>query len=197
MHYRCNAKQGKHHKNYGLRGIKVHPAWESFDNFVADVGPRLHEVFTIERVDNDRGYEPGNCRWATNDEQQWNKRNTRSPQEVDLLNTPYEQVKRALAGGETLAEAVAPFIGEATWSRKAPPLPELRAEFLARFHRVFAGDLLRAAEYISGTDWHRLMDALTGKHKLSSKPMERMSVKMDEAEAASSNFSIDTMSNPG
>ena len=60
------------YKNYGARGITVDPAWESFENFYADMGDRPQGL-TLDRVDNDKGYSKSNCRWATHSEQNRNK----------------------------------------------------------------------------------------------------------------------------
>jgi hypothetical protein len=64
--------------NYGGRGITVCPEWvASFEAFLADVGPRPTPEHSIERRDNSRGYEPGNCVWATPAAQSRNTRRTR------------------------------------------------------------------------------------------------------------------------
>lgn len=67
------------HKNahrYYNRGIHVCDRWMNFDNFVEDMGLRP-EGKTIDRIDNDRGYEPGNCQWASQKDQCSNKENCR------------------------------------------------------------------------------------------------------------------------
>lgn len=69
MIYRCNRVGSHYHK----RGIKVHPSWESFEQFLADVGPRPSPKHSIDRIDNDGDYEPGNVRWATSVTQNRNK----------------------------------------------------------------------------------------------------------------------------
>lgn len=71
MRGRCQSKESK---NYGARGITVCSRWDSFENFLADMGERP-EGLTLEREDNDLGYSPSNCKWATYTEQGNNKRN--------------------------------------------------------------------------------------------------------------------------
>jgi hypothetical protein len=80
MRSRCENPNVPAYKNYGGRGITVCERWKTFENFLADMGERP-EGMTIERIDNDRGYEPGNCRWATYNEQ---ARNMRSNQRITL-----------------------------------------------------------------------------------------------------------------
>ena len=76
MVQRCHNPNAKDYQRYGGRGIFVCDEWQKFDNFLSDVGERP-EGKSLDRVDNEKGYSPENCRWADAQTQQRNKRNSR------------------------------------------------------------------------------------------------------------------------
>lgn len=75
MRYRCEKETHHAFQNYGGRGITVCERWlNSFDSFIEDMGPKPSAKHSIDRINNDLGYSPDNCRWATRAEQNMNKR---------------------------------------------------------------------------------------------------------------------------
>jgi hypothetical protein len=80
---RCYLPKHIHYHRYGGRGITVCPEWrESFIAFLNDMGPTYQEGLSLDRKDNDLGYFPDNCRWATAKEQRRNSSFLR------LIDTP-------------------------------------------------------------------------------------------------------------
>lgn len=76
---RCYDTQTQNYPRYGGRGITVCQAWrESFTAFLDDVGLKPDPKMSLDRIDNDGPYEPGNVRWATVSEQNRNQRPRRS-----------------------------------------------------------------------------------------------------------------------
>jgi hypothetical protein len=72
---RCYVKSRHDYPRYGGRGIKMHPDWKSsYRAFAMAVGPRPSLAHSIDRIDTNKDYEPGNIKWSTNKEQSNNKR---------------------------------------------------------------------------------------------------------------------------
>lgn len=95
---RCRNPKDRAWHNYGGRGITVCERWLEFENFYADMGPRPSPEHSIDRINNNGNYEPGNCRWATRQEQNVNRRTTHMHEGKTIkewaaeLNTPYRTV---------------------------------------------------------------------------------------------------------
>jgi hypothetical protein len=82
MRTRCNNPNLPSYQWWGGRGIRVCERWSSFENFLADMGQPPAPRMSLDRIDNDGDYEPGNCRWADHRTQAHNRRDNR------VLETP-------------------------------------------------------------------------------------------------------------
>lgn len=114
---RCRNPNNKDFEKYGGRGIRFWPGWDGFEAFIADVGPRPSPRHTLDRIDVDGNYEPGNCRWATPSQQANNKRcnirvhvNGTDISLADYLGssrgTRYSRINARLARGWSVADAI-------------------------------------------------------------------------------------------
>lgn len=116
---RCTNPNYKEYKNYGGRGITVCKCWMKFENFLEDMGERPNDKL-IERINNNQGYNKGNCRWATWKEQARNRRNNRyetCKEKTQLLiklseetginyNTLVSRIKKGWTAEEAFAKPV-------------------------------------------------------------------------------------------
>jgi hypothetical protein len=117
---RCENPQDEGYCNYGARGIAVAPEWQVFDCFLADMGMAPSRRHSIERINNDLGYTPANCKWATPLEQARNTRRVvRTPDGKCLSQTceerglNYDAVQARLRRGTPMELALSPLAGHA------------------------------------------------------------------------------------
>lgn len=114
---RCTRKNCSAYKDYGGRGIKLYPPWVEFKRFLRDIPTCPGNSFTLDRINNSKGYVPGNIKWSTRLEQANNKRNnvfyTYNKETKTLaqwcreLNLNYMTIKTRLRAGKlTFQEAI-------------------------------------------------------------------------------------------
>lgn len=73
MMARCHNPNASNYRYYGAKGITVCPDWHDFAHFRDDMGECPSRRMTLDRIENSKGYMPGNCRWATKSEQNRNR----------------------------------------------------------------------------------------------------------------------------
>lgn len=92
---RCNNPNDRAFHNYGGRGIRICDDWrKDFLAFFNHIGPRPSKLHTLERINNDGHYEPGNVRWATRREQAFNRRSNRYIAIEEIDYTPQQLAKQ-------------------------------------------------------------------------------------------------------
>ncbi len=116
MRRRCRYSKRKDFHRYGGRGISVCERWDSFESFLADMGPRPSPKHSIDRIENDGNYEPGNCRWASKKEQAANTRAVRVlvfggeglplPEWADRVGISRARIAQRLAAGWSVERAL-------------------------------------------------------------------------------------------
>ena len=115
MRDRCENSANPHFHNYGGRGIAVCERWQEFSNFLADMGMRP-KGFDIDREDNDKGYEPGNCRWVTrkrnmnnlrgNNRIEYDGQSRTVPEWAEILGMHEETLRHRVNRGWTAERAI-------------------------------------------------------------------------------------------
>ena len=123
MRIRCLSKKSNGYRHWGGRGITICERWNIYRNFLEDMGERPPGT-SLDRINNDGNYEPGNCRWATPVEQTRNNRNTRLTLEIA------ESIREAVRGGERKSvlatkwgvnrSLVTAIINNSIWKSSAP-----------------------------------------------------------------------------
>ena len=119
MKDRCLNPNNKHYASYGGRNITICDRWLDFNNFLTDMGEPVEgpERISLDRIDNDGNYEPGNCRWANQKTQNNNKRNSKFythegqthtlPEWAEIKGVSYGQLRqRIYQRGWSFEEAI-------------------------------------------------------------------------------------------
>ncbi len=116
MWTRCTNTRTHYYQHYGGRGIAVCDEWKNFSVFFSDIGLRPSASHSLDRIDNDIGYNKTNCRWATKIEQGNNRRDnvkcsyngeTRTIKEWERLkNMPRTLLWRRLKDGWSVERAM-------------------------------------------------------------------------------------------
>ena len=128
---RCRNPNNTGWKNYGGRGIRF--LYTSFEEFFADVGPRPPGL-TIDRIDNDGHYEPGNCRWATRREQANNSRANRRLTAFGRTQTMSQWAREYAVDCKTLFNRLA--LGWSVEDALGPPIAAQRVTAFGKTRTV-------------------------------------------------------------
>jgi hypothetical protein len=110
MKRRCTDPEDRQFKDYGGRGISMCPRWDDPELFVKDMGPAYQDGLSLDRIDVDGDYCPGNCRWVPLPQQQWNKRNSRFTEEqyeaIAAAGHISQTILQRMRRGETFDQAL-------------------------------------------------------------------------------------------
>ena len=126
MRQRCTDINHSNYPTYGGKGVSVCDSWmESFEAFLSDMGRKPSKWFSLDRINTYGNYEPSNCRWSTQKEQQNNKTNNRMAILFGELMTGSEAARRTSISDRTIYH----------WLRKVAPsldISRLVADRLSR-----------------------------------------------------------------
>jgi hypothetical protein len=117
---RCTNSKLAIYKRYGGRGITVCDRWREFENFLADMGERP-EGMSLDRIDNNGNYDPGNCRWANDRQQSENRRSTRWIEHDGMRLSVSEWARRLGVNRATLIEALNKYPVDIALRERTPP----------------------------------------------------------------------------
>lgn len=107
MRIRCRCKTNPTYRFYGARGITICPEWDDFAVFRDwALSHGYDDTLSIDRIDNDGNYEPGNCRWITREEQSRNTRNCKFYEHNGIKLTHNEWARRLGIDPSTLTERI-------------------------------------------------------------------------------------------
>lgn len=135
MMTRCRNPNSTRYENWGGRGITVCERWERPENFIADMGPKPSPQHSIHRIDNNRGYEPNNCIWATAEDQAKNRRAKTKRTVKDAAPPRAQNAQIVVRTKPDLLDAID------RWRAAQADLPS-RAEALRRFAaNALAGEI--------------------------------------------------------
>ena len=116
MRARCTSECLSEVRHYQSKGITVCDRWNDFQTFYEDMGPKPSPKHSIDRIDNNGNYEPSNCRWATDTEQNRNKHNVKVftygdftgtiPGIAEYLGINSNSIHKSMQRGNSITEAV-------------------------------------------------------------------------------------------
>lgn len=126
MRKRCLNKNTATYSYYGGRGITICERWNIFENFLSDMGTKPHGNYSIERIDVNGNYEPGNCKWASPTEQARNTRKRKDGKNVTVGVSWHKATHKYMAyivvNGKPVYLGVFVSIDEAAKARKSAEL---------------------------------------------------------------------------
>lgn len=123
MRRRCGNSSWVSYHLYGGRGIKVCAEWEaSVEAFLRDMGRKPGPEYTLDRIDNNGNYEPGNCRWASRETQGSNRRNVRH---VDFQGESMSLMRACKLAGVGYSAAKWRLNRNRDWRTGAPSAPSV------------------------------------------------------------------------